>query len=204
MQRYKNPLGIPGDDPSALSPKDPPELPPIQCTEDALTGDGKRSPESHQNHPEALTPSTSHLEQPQASTWIPLSPGGGAGTGGAAAFGSPEGEKEDVPTWMRSWLFAVPWEGGRAPWSPQELETPNPGAGSSSPDLLDLYKAPEALGKEKAPRAGALPGEALVEIRGPLKVIWDVGWEFGPSGTPHLPLHQPWAHGGCARVDLLP
>lgn len=159
-----------------------------------MTRDGQRSPESHQNHPGALTPSISHLEQPlerpQASTRIPPSPGDGAGTGGAAAFGSPEGrEEEDVPTWMRSWLLPVPWEGGRAPCSPQELETPNPGAGGSFPDLLDLYEAPEALEKEDAPRAGALPGEALLEIRGPVKVIWEAGREFGPCWS-WCPVHQ--------------
>lgn len=174
MERYQNPSEFPGMTP-LLSPKDLPELLPIQCTEDVVTRDGQRSPESHQNHPGALTPFTSHLEQPQASPRIPPSPGDGAGTGGAAAFGSPEGEKGDVPTWMRTWLLPVPWEGGRAPCSPQELETPNPGAGGSFPHLLHLYKAPEVLEKENTPRAGGLHGEALVEIRGPGKVIWEVG-----------------------------
>lgn len=164
-----------------FSPKDIPELLPIQCTEDVVTGDRQTSPESSQNHPGALTSSTSHLEQPteqpQATTSVPPSPGDGIGTGGAAAFGSPEG---DVPTWMRTWVLPVPWEGGGAPCSPGELETLNPGPGGSFPNLLDLYEAPEALGKEDAPRDVALPGEALVEIRGPVKVIWEAGGEFGP------------------------
>lgn len=189
-----------------LSPKDIPESLPIQCTEDVVTGDGQNSPESHQNHPGPLTSSTSHLEQPQATNSIPQTPnsipqtpGDGVGTGGAAAFGSPEGEKGDFPTWMRTWILPVPWEGGRAPCSPGELETLTPGAGGSFPNLL------EALEKEDAPRDVALPGEALVEIRGPVKVIWDVGREFGvmASGTLHLPLHQPWAHEKCARVGLI-
>ncbi|KAM4880675.1 uncharacterized protein FYW23_013751 [Sylvia borin] len=159
---------------------DIPELLPIQCTEDVVTGDGQKSPESHQRHPGALTSSTSHLEermeQLQATTSIPPSPGSGAGIGGAAALGSPEGEKEAVPTWMRTWILPVPWEGGRAPCSPQELETLNPGAGGSFPNPLDLYEASEGLEKEDAPRDVAVPGEALVEIRGPVKTCWTPGW----------------------------
>ncbi|XP_066064358.1 uncharacterized protein [Chamaea fasciata] len=159
---------------------DIPELLPVQCTEDSVTGDGQRSPESRQKHPGALTASTSHLEQPreqpQATNTSPPSPGNGAGTGGAAAFSSPEGEKGGVPTWMRTWVLPVPWEGGRGPCSPRELETLNPGAGGSFPNLLDLYEAPAALEKEDAPRDVARPGEALVEIRGPVKTCWTPGW----------------------------
>ncbi|XP_015507522.1 uncharacterized protein LOC107215674 [Parus major] len=156
---------------------------PIQCTEDVVPGDGQRSPESCQNHPGALTSSTSPLEgsacpmeHPQATNRLPPGPGNGVGTGGAAAFGSSEGEKGDVPTWMRTWVLPVPWEGGRAPCSPRELETLNPGAGGSFPNLLDLYRAPEVLEREDGPRDVALPGEALVEIRGPVKTCWTPGW----------------------------
>ncbi|XP_066193776.1 uncharacterized protein [Sylvia atricapilla] len=173
---------------------DIPELLPIQCTEDVVTGDGQKSPESPRRHPGALTCSTSQLEQPQATTSVPPSPGSGAGTGGAAAFGSPEGEKEDVPTWMRTWILPVPWEGGRAPCSPQELETLKPGAGGSFPNLLDLYEAPAALEKEDAPRDVAVPEEALVEIRGPVKTCWTPGWalEEETLGT----------HGAAPPCDL--
>ncbi|XP_031950049.1 uncharacterized protein LOC116436768 isoform X3 [Corvus moneduloides] len=156
---------------------------PIQCTEDAVTGEGQRSPESHQNHPGAPTSSASNLEgsahpmeQPQAASRLPLSPGNGVGTGGAAAFGSTEGEKGAVPTWMRTWILPVPREGGRAPCSPRDLETLNPGAEGSFLNLLDLYEAPGVLEREDAPRDGALPVEAPVEIRGPVKTSWTPGW----------------------------
>lgn len=172
-----------------------PDIPvslPIQCTEDAVTAEGQRSPESHLKHPGALTSSTSNpegsaypMEQPQAASRFPLSPGSGGGTGGAAAFGSTEREKGDVPTWMRTWILPVPREGGRAPCSPQELETLNPGAGGSFPNLLDLYEAPEVFEREDAPRDRALPVEAPVEIRGPVKTSWTPGWalEEGTLGT---------------------
>ncbi|XP_039944640.1 uncharacterized protein LOC120764699 isoform X2 [Hirundo rustica] len=156
---------------------DIPESLPIQCTEDAATGDGQRTPESRQKHPEAPASSTPHLRgsacpmgQPRAASSFPPSPGNGAGAGGAAAFGGPDG---DVPTWMRTWLLPVPWDGGRAPCGPRELETLNPGAGGSFLKLLDLPEAPE---KEDAPRDVVLPGEALVEIRGPVKTCWTPGW----------------------------
>ncbi|XP_068068780.1 uncharacterized protein [Anomalospiza imberbis] len=151
---------------------------PVQCTEDVVTGDGQRSPESHQNQPGALISSTSHLEgsaypmgQPRATNSFPPSPGHGAGAAGAAAFGSTEGEKGEVPTRRRAWILPIPWEGRRSPCSPRELETRNPGAGGSFPNLQDLYEAPEALEREDA------PGDvALVDIRGPVKTCWTPGW----------------------------
>lgn len=156
---------------------------PIQCTEDAATGEGQRSPESPQNHPEPPKSSTSNLEgsahpmeQPQATTSFPLSPGNGVGAGGAAALGSTEGENWDVPTWRRTWILPMPRQGGRAPCSPRELEMPNPGAGGSFPNLLDLSGALEVLEREDAPRDGVLPVEAPLEIRGPVKTCWTPGW----------------------------
>lgn len=115
------------------------------------------------------------MEQPQATKRLPPSPGRGAGTGGAAAFGSTEGEKGDELPWTSPWILPVPWEGGRAPCSPRQLEALNPGAGGSFPNLLDLYEVPEVLEREDAPR-----DEALVEIRGPVKVIREPGREFAP------------------------
>ncbi|XP_063281121.1 collagen alpha-4(IV) chain-like [Prinia subflava] len=153
---------------------------PIQCTEGADAGDGPRSPESRQNHPGAPTSHTSHLdqpmEQPQAASRFSPSPGSSAGTGGTAALGSTEGEKGDFPSWMRPWILSVPWGGGGAPCSPRELEMLNPGPGGSSPNPLDLSEAPEVPEREGAPRDVALPGEALVEIRGPVKTCWTPGW----------------------------
>lgn len=214
-------LQIPRSDPSAsLCPKDIPVSLPIQCTEDAVTGEGQRSPESHQNHPGAPTSSASNLEgsahpmeQPQAASRLPPSPGNGVGTGGAAASGSTEGEKGDVPTWMRTWILPVPREGGRAPCSPRGLETLNPGAGGSFPNLLDLYEAPEVLEREDAPGDGALPVEAPVEIRGPVKVTREAGGEVGPcrscgirdssSSSPSAPdPREVWQSGVIALKSL--
>ncbi|KAF4803870.1 hypothetical protein TURU_012521 [Turdus rufiventris] len=144
---------------------------PVQCTEDVLTGDGQSSPESRHKHPAAPTSSASRLEgsacpvePPQATKKLPPSPGSRVGTAGAAAFGSTEGEEGDEPAWTSPWILPVPWEGGRAPHSPRELQPPNPGAGGSFPELLDLFQVPEALEREDARR-----DEALVEIRGPVK-----------------------------------
>ncbi|XP_031950047.1 uncharacterized protein LOC116436768 isoform X1 [Corvus moneduloides] len=187
---------------------------PIQCTEDAVTGEGQRSPESHQNHPGAPTSSASNLEgsahpmeQPQAASRLPLSPGNGVGTGGAAAFGSTEGEKGAVPTWMRTWILPVPREGGRAPCSPRDLETLNPGAEGSFLNLLDLYEAPGVLEREDAPRDGALPVEAPVEIRGPVKVIREAGGSCGirdsSSSSPSVPdPREVWQSGVIALKSL--
>ncbi|XP_005061502.1 PREDICTED: uncharacterized protein LOC101810150 [Ficedula albicollis] len=154
---------------------------PVQCTEDVVTGDGQRSPESRQKHPGALTSPTSPLEgsagpveQPQDTKRLLPSPGSGAGSGGAAASGSTEGQEGDEPTWRSPWILPVPWGGGRAPSSPGELETPNPGAGGSSPNPLDLYEAPEVPEREDA---GS--DVALVEIRGPVKSCWTPGWALG-------------------------
>ncbi|XP_074386945.1 uncharacterized protein LOC141726234 [Zonotrichia albicollis] len=154
---------------------------PVQCTEDVGTGDGQRSPESHQNPPGAPTSSTPHLEgsacpmgQPWATKRLPLSPGHGTGAAAAAGAAGPGSTKEDkgeAPAQRRTWILPVPWEGGRAPHSPQEMETLNPGPGDSFPNLLDLYEAPEALEREEAPR-----DVALVEIRGPVKTCWTPGW----------------------------
>lgn len=174
-------------------------------------GEGEKAPESHQNPPGALTFPTSNLEgsahpleQPQATKIFPPSTGNGAGSGD---FGSSVGRDGAVPTWRRTWILPVAREGGRAPCSPRELETPNPGLGGSFPDLLDLYEAPEVLEREDAPRDAALPVEAPLEIRGPVKVIWELGGEFGPcrsSRTLPPPLHQPWARGKRGRVGLFP
>ncbi|XP_018779708.1 uncharacterized protein LOC108963463 [Serinus canaria] len=148
---------------------------PVQCTEDVGTGDGQRSPESSQNHPGVPTSKTPHLEgsacpvgQPQATNRLPPSPGHGAG---AAGPGSTEGDKGEAPARRRTRILPVPWEGGRAPCSPRELETLNPGPGDPFPNLLDLYEAPEALEREEAPK-----DVALVEIRGPVKTCWTPGW----------------------------
>lgn len=178
----KPPLELPGTTALPLSPKDIPVSLPVQCTEDVLTGDGQSSPESRHKHPAAPTSSASRLEgsacpvePPQATKKLPPSPGSRVGTAGAAAFGSTEGEEGDEPAWTSPWILPVPWEGGRAPHSPRGLQPPNPGAGGSFPELLDLYQVPEALEREDARR-----DEALVEIRGPVKVIWEPGREFGP------------------------
>ncbi|XP_030920498.1 uncharacterized protein LOC115948909 [Geospiza fortis] len=151
---------------------------PVQCTEDVGTGDGQRSPESHQNHPGAPTSSTPHLEgsacpmgQPRPTKRLPPSPGHSTGATGAAGPGSTEGDEGEALARRRTWILPVPWEGGRAPCSPRQLETPNPGPGGSFPSLLDLYEAPEALEREEAPR-----DVALVEIRGPVKTCWTPGW----------------------------
>nr|XP_030115534.3 uncharacterized protein LOC115491510 [Taeniopygia guttata] len=151
-----------------------PDIPvslPVQCTEDVVTGDGQRSPESHQKQPGAVT---SHLEgsahplgQPRAVSSFPPSPG----AAGAADFGNTRGERGEMPTLRRTWSPPVPWDGGRAPHGPQQLQTPNPGAGGSFPNLLDLYEAPAALEGEDAPR-----DVTLVEIRGPVQSCWTPGW----------------------------
>ncbi|RLV82420.1 hypothetical protein DV515_00016664, partial [Chloebia gouldiae] len=159
---------------------------PVQCTEDVVTGDGQRSPESRQKQPGALTSSTSHLEgsaypvgQPRATTSFPPSPGHGAGAAGVAAFGSTEGDKGEVPAPRRTWILPVPWDGGRAPCSPRQPQTLHPGAGASFPNLLDLYEAPAALEREDA------PGDvALVEIRGPVKTCWTPGWMLEEGSSP--------------------
>lgn len=111
------------------------------------------------------------------------------GAAGAAAFGSTEGEEGDEP----SWILPVPWEGGRAPCTPRELQPPNPGAGDSFPKLLELYQVPEALEREDAGR-----DEALVEIRGPVKVIWEPGREFGPCWSYSI-TRSPAHTGGVAE-----
>lgn len=151
-----------------------------------MTGDGQRSPESRQKQPRALTSSRAHLEgsahplgQPRAATSFPPSPGHGAGAAGAAAFG-------EVPAPRRTWTPAVPWEGGRAPCGPRQLQTLNPGAGGSFPNLLGLYEAPAALEGEDA------PGDVtLVEIRGPVQVTGEAGGELGP-----------WHQGGFTLLPI--
>ncbi|KAM6364918.1 uncharacterized protein J5M81_015279 isoform 2-T2 [Pluvialis apricaria] len=179
---------------------------PIQCTEDMVTEEGERPPDSHQKCSEAPASAASNLEgsahplaQPHAagtlpgfdSTYPPSATNGsifGGGTGGAAlavAFGSSKAErseKVDVDMWLKTCrvlpTVKVPKEEVRACCSPQEFVAPNPVVGDSFLTLLDLYEAPEALRREDAPGESALPAEAKVpvEIRGPVKMSWTPGW----------------------------
>lgn len=179
---------------------------PIQCTEDMVTEEGERPPDSHQKCSEALASAASDpegsahpLARPHAASTLPSFDGRyppstangsvfGGGTGGAAlavAFGSHKAErneKVDVDTWLKTCRMLptvkAPKEEVRACCSPQELAAPNPVVVDSFLTLLDLYEAPEALRREDAPRESALPAEAKVpvEIRGPVKTSWTPGW----------------------------
>ncbi|XP_049675526.1 uncharacterized protein LOC126046757 [Accipiter gentilis] len=179
---------------------------PIQCTEDMVTEEGERPPDSHQkcSEPPASAASdpegSAHpLAQPHAAGTLPgfngkYSPSAAngsvfsGGTGGAAlagAFGSSKAErseKVDVDTWLKTCRMLPtlkgPKEEVRACCSPQELVAPNPVVMDSFLTLLDLYEAPEALRREDAPSESALPAEAKVpvEIRGPVKTSWTPGW----------------------------
>ncbi|XP_027636392.1 uncharacterized protein LOC130141157 [Falco biarmicus] len=179
---------------------------PIQCTEDMVTQEEERPPESHQKCPEALASSRSDpegsaqpLAQLHAAGMLPALDGKhspstantsvfGGGTGGAAlaiAFGSnraERSEKVDVDTWLQTCRMlptvTAPREDVGAGCSPEEFVAPNPVAGDSFLTLLDLYEAPETLRMEDAPSESALPAEAKgpVEIRGPVKTSWTPGW----------------------------
>ncbi|KAF1401636.1 hypothetical protein FQV23_0001413, partial [Spheniscus humboldti] len=170
---------------------------PIQCTEDMLTEEGERPPDSHQKCSEAPASTASDpegsahpLAQPHAAGTVPGFDGKyppstansnvfGSGTGGAAlavAFGSNKAErseKVDVDMWLKTCRMLptvkTSKEEVRACCSPQELVAPNPVVGSFL-TLLDLYEVPEALQREDAPSESALPAEAKVpvEIRGPV------------------------------------
>ncbi|KAF1571692.1 UNVERIFIED_CONTAM: hypothetical protein FQV15_0017089, partial [Eudyptes pachyrhynchus] len=170
---------------------------PIQCTEDMLTEEGERPPDSHQKCSEAPASAASDpegsahpLAQPHAAGTVPGFDGKyppsaansnvfSSGTGGAAlavAFGSNKAErseKVDVDMWLKTCRMLptvkTSKEEVRACCSPQELVAPNPVVGSFL-TLLDLYEVPEALQREDAPSESTLPAEAKVpvEVRGPV------------------------------------
>ncbi|XP_074710162.1 uncharacterized protein LOC141936785 [Strix uralensis] len=170
-----------------------PDIPtslPIQCTEDTVTEERERPPDSPQKRSEAPAPAeagSSHAASavPGFDGKYPPSAGVcGGGTGGAApavVFGSSKAErsgKVDVDVWLKTCRMFPTREEVRACCSPQELTAPNPAVGDSFLTLLDLYEAPETLRREDAPGKSALPAEAKVpvEIRGPVKTSWTPGW----------------------------
>lgn len=198
-----------------LSFQDIPMSLPIQCTEDAWTEGGEQPAASPQVHPKApqgsahpLAPPNAAHTLPGASGWYPACSDLGAGRATLpGAFGSSQvGRKEKmlVDTWLedcrRTPTTNSPEEGARACCSPQEFVTPSSEAEHSFLTILDLYEAPEALGREDAPSDSTLSAaeKVPVEIRGPLKVNMKgsevsvcSSWCKGTCPSHHHPLLHP-------------
>lgn len=167
---------------------------PIQCTEDAWAEGGEQPPaDSPQVHPKApqgsahpLAPPSDAHTLPGADGWYPACSDLRAGKAAlpGAFISSQEGRKEKmlVDTWLEDCRMAhttnSPEEEVRACCSPQEFVAPCSEATHSFLTILDLYEAPETLGREDAPSDSALPAaeKVPVEIRGPLKTSWTPGW----------------------------